>query len=203
MPKKKAFSNEHGLTEKEYCFLQEYVSNGFNGTQAALETYKCSNDKVAASKASDILRKKKVKEALKKEMQSFADSYSTSKENVIRELSLLAYSDMRDYIDFAGDVVELKSSDEIGVKTKAIKEITITPVRLVDSEGESYTGNKVNLKLYDKQKSLELIGKTQEMFSDKTEINIHDNMNFTLELEGGEYEEEEFEIVEEDIIENE
>jgi phage terminase small subunit len=150
----------YGLKEKDFLFLQEYMANEFNGTAAA----------------SNLLRTTKMKQAIKEELHCIAGSYEISKNSVLRELAILGFSDIRDFVDFAGDTVQLKSSDEIGANAKAIKEITITPVRMIDSEGESFTGNKVNLKLYDKLKPLDLLGKHMQMFeTDKAEIEINDN----------------------------
>lgn len=166
----------YGLKEKDFLFLQEYMANEFNGTAAAKAVFKCSNDNVAAVKASNLLRTTKMKQAIKEELHCIAGSYEISKNSVLRELAILGFSDIRDFVDFAGDTVQLKSSDEIGANAKAIKEITITPVRMIDSEGESFTGNKVNLKLYDKLKPLDLLGKHMQMFeTDKAEIEINDN----------------------------
>lgn len=175
MPAKKQRDNEYNLLNGDYSFLQEYFSNGFNGTQAAKEVFNCQTDKSAATKASEVLRKPEVKEALAREMECLASAYQVSKESIVRELAILGFSDIRDYIDFAGDTAQLKSSDQIGVKAKAIKEITITPIKVTGSDGESTMGNKINLKLYDKQKSLELLGKTLDMFSEKAEVSIQDN----------------------------
>jgi len=166
----------YGLDEKDYLFVQEYVANGFNRAPAAQAVYNCSSYNSASVKAHKLLKKDKIKQAVKLEVECIGRTFDISESNVLRELSILAFSDINDFVEYADDQVSLKSSEKIGTNSRAIKEFTITPVRLIDSEGESFTGSKVNIKLHDKLKPLEMIGKHMLMFNtDKAEIEINDN----------------------------
>jgi phage terminase small subunit len=58
---------EKKLTPKESAFVEHYVANGNNGTQAVLSSgYKCKDETVAASIAAENLRKPHIAEYLQK-----------------------------------------------------------------------------------------------------------------------------------------
>lgn len=53
------------LTKKQAEFVAEYVENGHNGTQAALQVYDTTDENTAAVIASENLRKPKIESAIK------------------------------------------------------------------------------------------------------------------------------------------
>lgn len=56
---------EYKLTPRQLIFLTEYVSNGGNGTKAALSVYQCKDSVTAASTAYEVLKNPHVQLAMK------------------------------------------------------------------------------------------------------------------------------------------
>ena len=57
------------ITPKERSFVKEYVKNGGDGAKAVLKTYNTSKPKQAAAIASKNLKKPKIRDLLKEELQ--------------------------------------------------------------------------------------------------------------------------------------
>lgn len=57
------------ITPKERNFVKEYARNGGNGTKAALKTYKTDKPRQAATIAAKNLKKPKIRDLLKEELQ--------------------------------------------------------------------------------------------------------------------------------------
>lgn len=53
------------LTTKEWMFILKYPQNGFNGTKTYMEVYESSNANAAGVEAHHLLRKPKIKAAMK------------------------------------------------------------------------------------------------------------------------------------------
>ena len=67
------------LTDKQRAFIDEYLVNGFNGTQAYLKVYPDSDLKSAEASASRLLSNVKVEEALKEARKEIKEMSRMSK----------------------------------------------------------------------------------------------------------------------------
>ena len=74
------------INDRHKAFIDEYVKNGFNGTQAYLSVYPNSSEEAAAVSASELLRNPKVKEYLKKVQQTIREKDLISKGEILEKL---------------------------------------------------------------------------------------------------------------------
>ena len=108
------------------------------------------------------------------ELLAFAgERVEVTKARVIRELALLAFSDLKEFAEWNESGVTWKSSDALTEKqTRVIASIKQTM---------SDSGGTTELKLYDKHRALELLGKELGMFTGKEEPVPEDLRNMTTE----------------------
>ena len=76
-------------------FVTEYVSNGGNGTKAALSVYSCKDSATAASVASEALSNPKLKAALSDYLYNVAASAESATARVAHEMHAAATSSDR------------------------------------------------------------------------------------------------------------
>lgn len=167
---------------REEIFAREYVKD-LNGQQAAIRAG--YSEKTARAQASRLLTKSNVQAIIADLTKKKADDLGLSAEKVLRELMLMGFSNMLDYISVQKDgfaYVDLsKLSRE---QAAAIQEIT-TDSYVADSEddeGEEQgrVVTKVKFKLADKRGSLELLGKYLRLFGERLDIGTVDNKPIEL-----------------------
>ncbi len=149
---------KYSIREIEFCY--EYIALKSNGTKAAL-AIGCS-PKSAGRAAFDLLQKPKIRKKIAELTKRHLRPFGYKVEDILSETAICAFSDITNYVDFEGDEVSLKSSDDIIGNSPAIRELTIKPciVREVQSDGtiETIQGTQVNIKLHDKIKALRMLG---------------------------------------------
>jgi phage terminase small subunit len=155
------------LTPKQTRFVAEYLANGSNATKAAISAGYSSN--TAESQGSRLLSNVKVAAELDKKTAKALDKLEITAERVLRELALMGFSNMLDYMSIEdGKLHEFDYSKLTRDQAAAIQEIT------VDTAGGSGDGERklvlrTRFKLGDKRGSLELLGKHLKLFTDKVE----------------------------------
>lgn len=154
-------------TAKELVFCYEYVANKFNGTKAYLASYSTKNENTAKVEASKLLTKPNIKKKIRELTKKYLLKAEHQAEDIIRELALLGFSDLSDFVEWKEDgTIKLKSSDSIGERIAALREIEIEDIEI----GGTKVGKKYKIKLHDKKGSLELLGKHAELFTEKHKI---------------------------------
>ncbi|MEZ2659298.1 terminase small subunit [Aneurinibacillus aneurinilyticus] len=153
------------LTFKQQRFVDEYLID-LNATQAAIRAG--FSVKTAEQQGHQLLKKTSVSEAIAKAMAERSKRTSVSQDRIVQQLAKIAFSDLKDYVEWNGDSITLKDSDE--VDGSVIQSITETML----PKG----GIKKEIKLNDKMKALELLGKHLGMFKDN--VNINANMGVTI-----------------------
>ena len=149
-------------------FAREYVKD-LNGTRAAIAAG--YGEKGAHVRASQLLRNRKVQGLLAKLTKKHADKLDLSTEKVLSELSSMGFSNMLDYIKTTEEgsaYVDL--SNLTREQSSAIQEVTVDEYM----EGKGKHARKVKrtkLKLVDKIRSLELLGKHLKLFTERVEVN--------------------------------
>lgn len=78
--------NEFGLTEKQSFFIEKYIVNNFNATQAYLEVYSSTNPLNAAASAARVLAIPKVQEYLNKRKADMAFEVNIKKADLLAHL---------------------------------------------------------------------------------------------------------------------
>jgi phage terminase small subunit len=161
------------LTDQEILFCNEYLKD-FNATRAARAAG--YSEKHTRTTASRLVARDNIRRYLQSKMNVKLRSVDADITRIIEELKLIAFSDLNDIMNIdaheetmdpsTGDVtiqpsVKMRPTSEIGEKTRVIAEIT---------EDKSMYGTKRKVKLYDKMKAIELLGKYNKMFTDQVEV---------------------------------
>lgn len=155
------------LNPMQKKFAVEYMVD-FNGTQAALRAG--YSEKSAAVSACILLKNKKVLAVIDGLEKELSTRFLSTKERVLKEMSLLAYSDIADYTDANGriDVTNLRSLPP--QVTRAIKKVKMIRRTVVTPTGTTVTDEKLDFELYDKERPLILMGKEVGLFKERTEL---------------------------------
>ncbi len=148
-------------------FCREYIKD-LNGTRAAIAAG--YGKKSAHVTASQLLSNPKVKELLAELTKKHADKLDLSTEKVLSELARVGFSNMLDYIKTTEEgsaYVDL--SNLTREQAAAIPEITVD--EYVEGKGEhARKVKRTKLKLVDKIRSLELLGKHLKLFTERIEV---------------------------------
>ena len=148
-------------------FAREYVKD-LNGTRAAIAAGYAK--KSAHVTASELLSNPKVKEMVARLTKKHADKLDLSAEKVLSELSSMGFSNMLDYIKTTEEgsaYVDL--SNLTREQAAAIPEITVD--EYVEGKGKhARKVKRTRLKLVDKIRSLELLGKHLKLFTERIEV---------------------------------
>ena len=143
------------LTDKQKKFIDEYLVD-LNATQAAIRAgYK---EKAAYRTGAENLRKPQIQEEIQKRMQERQQRTEVTQDMVVKELAAIAFARATDYAAVRGGAVCIKDTDALSdEQIRAIAGI---------KEG----ANGIEIKLNDKEKALELLGRHLGMWNDKLDI---------------------------------
>ena len=142
------------LTAKQKKFVDEYLID-LNATQAAIRAG--YSEKTADRIASENLRKLEVQKYLQTKQTKLQNKSEVTQQRVIDELASIAFAKGTDYATIKNGCVNIQDTDKLTDKQKAA------------ISGIKSTQFGVEIKLADKLKALELIGKHIGMFKDKEE----------------------------------
>jgi phage terminase small subunit len=143
------------LSAKRQRFVDEYCVD-FNGTQAAIRAG--YSIRTANEQAARLLATVSVKKALDEKRLEIAEESKLKVSDVIDELRNIAFSDITQVISFSASKAKIKSSRKLTEDAKK----TIASV--------SQTQNGLTVKLHDKVKALELLGRYLNIFTDRVEV---------------------------------
>lgn len=158
------------LTDKQRAFCEEYIID-FNGAQAAIRAGYA--EKTARITAAKLLTKSNIQSYLSELIQERKERVKVSQDDVIRELSHIAFDDIKNYLKFKTEkvkvdevdgkpiydyrtVVDVKDSQSID--TRNIQEVSVAP------------NGAFKFKLYGKDNALELLGRHLGIFNDKLNL---------------------------------
>ena len=147
------------LTEKQKRFVEEYLID-LNATQAAIRAGYSPN--TARDIGCENLAKPNIRACIDKEIAERSKRTGINQDRVIRELARLAFVNANDVIDMEEATLKDGATEDDTAAIASVKVKTI-PTK----EGE---GIEREIKLTDKLKALELLGKHLGMFKDKVEI---------------------------------
>lgn len=174
MAKLKVAREDDPLTAKEKLFCYAYLANKYNATAAAQAAgYSEDNPDSAKVTGSRLLTRANVKAAIAALTNKRLAELEMDGEAVIKELAMLARSDIKDFISWSKDGgVTMRSPEELGPLSRCIREISIDELT-EKRDGEVVPiGNRIQIKLYDKLRPLELLGKHAKLFSDDLNVNL-------------------------------
>lgn len=146
------------MTEKQKIFADEYLID-LNATRAYRKAYpSVKKDETAAQAGSRMLRNVKVAEYIAERMQARQERTEITQDRVLEELAAIAFARATDYAEVRDDQVFIK--DTAGLSENQIKAIA----------GIKQGKFGIEVKLNDKEKALELLGRHLGMFKDRVEV---------------------------------
>lgn len=150
------------MTEKQKIFADEYLID-LNATRAYRAAYpSVKKDETAAAAAARMLKNVKVQEYISERMQERQRRIEVTQDMVVKELAAIAFSKTTDY-------VEIRSNGTYStVVIKPTVDLSDRQIRAIASIKEGANG--IEIKLNNKEKALELLGRHLGMFKDKVEL---------------------------------
>ena len=146
------------LTEKRKLFADEYLID-LNASRAYRVAYpRVKDGDTAAAAASRLLKIKDVSEYISVRMQERSERTEITQDRVLNELASIAFAKATDYAEVRDGQVIIKNTADL----------SDTMVRAIAGIKEGRNG--VEIKLNDKGKALELLGRHLGMFKDRMEV---------------------------------
>jgi phage terminase small subunit len=166
------------LTPKQKCFVGEYLKD-LNATQAAIRAgYSPSS---AAEIGYENLRKPQIATAISQAFKARAERTRVEGDRVVLELARIGFSDLREIASWGEGGLAYKASDELTDEAAAtIAGIVETVTRTKDSRKR----RTLTIKLHDKLRSLELLGRHLGIFTDRIEMSSPSADGFVIRLQG-------------------
>ena len=147
------------LTDKQRIFVKEYLVS-FNATQAAIKAG--YSKKSAKSVGYENLTKPHIQEEIKKQHEERRKRLGIQADDIVNRLWAIANGNIAEYADWKGRRISLKPSDMLNKTQKYI----------INEISDTQWG--VKIKLADKIKALELLGRHLGLFAENVN---HDGDN--------------------------
>jgi phage terminase small subunit len=173
------------LTPKQEAFYRAFLETG-NANEAYRRSYNASNMKAETinRRAQDLLKHGTIAARItanNERLRTKAEQqYDVTQERILRELALLGFSNMMDYVALTADgLAHVDFSELTREQAAAIHEIKVDRIAMKgeDTEGKAPQIEKVTFKLADKRAALVDLGKHLGMFVERSE-NV--NMNYNI-----------------------
>jgi phage terminase small subunit len=162
------------LNERQRRFVDEYIID-LNATQAAIRAG--YSEKTAYSIGQKLLKKVEAQKAIQEKMKKREERTEVTADQVVKELSKIAFSDLKAVLEWDENGIRLKPMND--VDGAILQEISET-----ETETEFQTKTTRKVKLYDKLKALELLGKHLGIFNDK--LDLTGDLSLKVEIDYGE-----------------
>lgn len=158
------------MTKKQKLFVEEYLID-LNATQAAIRAGYSA--KTAQEQASRLLSNVMVQGSIAKAMAERSKRTGINQDRVIQELARIAFVNPQNVID----------SEDASVRENATEDdlACIQSVKVKMMSGEKGSSVEREVRLNDKMKALELLGKHLGMFKDKLELETDMDLNITID----------------------
>ena len=163
------------MTDAQKRFCDEYLVD-LNATRAYKVAYpKCKKDETANAASSRMLRNVKVQEYISEKQKEIEKRTEVTQDMVIKELAKIAFLDIRKLYTENG---QLKNVADIDSDTAgAISSLETLEEYEGYGDDREKIGDTQKVKLLDKTKALELLGKHLGMFKEKVTIDGNVNTN--------------------------
>ena len=158
------------MTNAQKRFCDEYLVD-LNATRAYKVAYsRCKKDETASVNGSKLLRNTKVQEYISKQQKEIEKRTEVTQDMVIQELAKIAFLDIRKLYTENGQLKNIADidSDVAGAIS------SLETLEEYDGYGDNREkiGDTKKVKVLDKTKALELLGRHLGMFNDKLDVNI-------------------------------
>ena len=149
------------LNKKQQQFVDEYLID-LNATQAAIRAGYSVNS--ARDIGCENLTKPNIQEAIAKAMAERSKRTGISQDRIVLELAKLAFVNANDLIDPEDASIRAGASEDDLACIQSVKVKTM--------DGDKGTSTEREIRLNDKMKALELLGKHLGMWNDKIDLNV-------------------------------
>lgn len=159
------------LNAKQKRFVDEYLID-LNATQAAIRAgYK--KTEYTDTNANKLLENTRIREAIDKAMAERSKRTGINQDRVIQELARIAFVNPQNVINAEdGSVKENATEDDLAC---------IQAVKVKTMSGDKGWSEEREVRLNDKMKALELLGKHLGMFTDKVELDTDMELNINID----------------------
>ena len=158
------------LNEKQKNFCREYIKD-FNGTQAAIRAG--YSKKTAGEISFQHLKKLEIQTYISELTKALAHKQEITAERILNEFAKIAFSSIA---HLHNTWIDRKDFDELTDDQKDCIESIKTRTRTVLGDDQAYVVEEILIKLYDKQRALENLGKyvgIYEQDNNQKAININ------------------------------
>lgn len=171
------------LTPKQMRFVDEWLID-FNGKQAAIRAGYSA--KTAEATAARLLRNVKVQAEISRRQKDLQRRTEISQDRVVKELARIAFADASDYACIETYMYENKDGTLSPLQVVSPKDTgALSDDQRAAIAGIKQGANGIEIKLHDKIKALELLGRHIGMFNDKLSLSGSDGGPLTFRWEGG------------------
>lgn len=142
------------LSEKQECFVQEYLVD-LNATQAYIRAgYSPTGANTSAAK---LLAKPRIRARVDQEIAARSVRTGVTQDRVVRELARIAFASAPHFINPRDASLRPDATED--------DKAAIASIRVKRKDGEDFTEIEREIKLADKIKALELLGKHMGMYT--------------------------------------
>lgn len=159
------------LTPKQKAFVDEYQID-LNGAHAAIRAG--YSPKSAGAIASDLLDKPHIADEIARRMAARSKRTGVNADRVIRELAKIAFANITDIVELNGQI-----------KAEAYTEEDTAAIASIKIRGNEFMEER-EIKLFDKLRALELLGKHCALWNDKLKVDGDLSLSITVDY-GDEY----------------
>ena len=167
------------LSPKHEAFVQAYVSRGMNGTKAYRAVYpSIKSDDVAGAAAARLLGNVRVQARIAEIMRAGAERAEVTVEQVVRELKLIGFSDIRKVVSWRNELVTRteKGEDDEPVMVLMPRVTIVDADKMSDeaaaavAEVSQTVNGALRVKMHDKHAALVSLGKHLGLFTEHVKI---------------------------------
>lgn len=150
------------MTEKQKIFADEYLID-LNATRAYRAAYKSvKNDVVAATNGGRLLKNAQIQTYIAERMEERQKRTEITQDRVVQELAAIAFARATDYAEVRYNGV----NSTVVIKPTA----ELSDEQICAIAGIKEGANGIEIKLNDKEKALELLGRHLGMWNDKINV---------------------------------
>lgn len=164
--KKRDYSS---LNPQQRRFVEEYIID-LNAQEAAIRAGYAVNS--ASVQGCRLLTKDKIKAAIEDAMHERSRRTGVTADKLVEQLAKIAFSDLKSFVEWDKDGVIIKDPAQIDgtVLAEIAEQWTETP--------QGFKNGRTKIKLNDKLKAIELLGKHLGMFREN--VNVNGSMAVTI-----------------------
>lgn len=163
--------------EKHELFCHEFLARGRSGVRAYQAVYPGTTYMSAASAGSRLLKDVQIQRRVEELHREQVERLKATADRVLMETGKMAFVNARDLFDGEGKLLPMKDLDpEVSA---AIVSIEVDEIFSGQGENRKVIGRTVKVKLADKYRGLELLGKRLQVF--KEEVHVKHSLEDLLE----------------------